>query len=174
MFKSTTILAIRQKNHVVFVGDGQVSLHHTIVKSQANKIRKIHNDQVLIGFAGSASDAMLLFDMFEKKLIVYSNLIKAAVELIKEWKNNLTLKKLDALLLVADKHRTLLISGAGDILEPDLPVCAIGSGGNYALSAARALIENTNLPLEEIAVKALIIAADICIYTNHCLILQKI
>jgi ATP-dependent HslUV protease subunit HslV len=163
---STTILSIRKGKHVVFAGDGQVSLQHTVVKNMASKIRKFEKHRILIGFAGNAADAMILFDMFEKKIKVHTQLTKAAIELIKSWRNASVLKKLDALLLVADSEKTLLISGAGDILEPDIDICAIGSGGNYALSAARALLENTNMPIDLIAKKAISIASDICIYTN--------
>ena len=174
MFKATTILSIRKGTNVVFAGDGQVSLQHTIIKKSANKIRKIAKNNVLVGFAGNTSDAMILFDMFEKQVKIYSKLIRAAVELVKEWRNNNMLRKLEAILLAADCHKTLLISGTGDILEPDIDICAIGSGGNYALAAARALLENTTLSIENIALKSLSIAADICIYTNHKITLQSI
>jgi len=174
VFKNTTIISIRKEKNVVFAGDGQVSLQHTIVKNTANKIRKIENQNILVGFAGSSADAMILFDMLEKKIKIYPQLIRASVELVKEWRTSNMLKKLDALLLVADKEKTLLISGAGDILEPDIDICAIGSGGNYALAAARALIENTKLPLDTIAKKSLSIAASICLYTNKNIILQSL
>jgi ATP-dependent HslUV protease subunit HslV len=174
VFKNTTIISIRREGNVVFAGDGQVSLQHTIVKNTANKIRKIENQSILVGFAGSSADAMILFDMFEKKIKLYPQLIRASVELVKEWRTSNMLKKLDALLLVADKDKTLLISGAGDILEPDIEICAIGSGGNYALAAARALLENTKLPLDIIARKSLDIAASICLYTNKNIILQSL
>jgi ATP-dependent HslUV protease subunit HslV len=174
MFKATTILAVRKGKNVVFAGDGQVSLQHTIIKGNANKIRKIQKNNVLVGFAGSASDAMILFDMFEKKLKMYSKLVRASVELVREWRNNNMLKKLEALLLVADENKTLLISGSGDIIEPDVDVCAIGSGGNYALASGRALLENTDLDIVEIAKKSLLIAADICVYTNHNIVLKSL
>lgn len=174
MFKSTTILSIRKGKKVIFAGDGQVSLQHTIVKSTAHKIKKFEKSNVLVGFAGNSSDAMILFDMLEKKLKIHSKLIKAVVELIKEWRADSVMRKLEALLLAADSTKTLLISGSGDILEPDIDICAIGSGGNYALAAARALLENTDLKLEDIAKKSLNIAADICIYTNHNIVLESL
>lgn len=174
MFRSTTILSVRKGKNVVFAGDGQVSLQNTIVKTTANKIRKIKKNNVLLGFAGNVSDAMILFDMFEKNLRIYSQLIRASIELVKEWRSNNMFKKLEALLLAADSDKTLLISGAGDILEPDIDVCAIGSGGNYAIAAARALLENTNLDINDIAKKSINIAADICIYTNHKIILKSL
>lgn len=174
MFKSTTILSIRKGKQVVFAGDGQVSLQHTIIKKTATKIRKIDENNVLVGFAGSAADAMILFDMFEKKLKMYTKMVRASVELVKEWRSSNILKKLDALLLAADTDKTLLISGSGDILEPDINVCAIGSGGNYALAAAKALLENTNMNIYDIAKKSLHIAADICVYTNHNIILKSL
>lgn len=174
MFKATTILSVRKGKNVFFAGDGQVSLQHTIIKSTADKIRKIQKNSILTGFAGNAADAMILFDMFEKKLKAYPELIKATVELVKEWRTNNMLRKLEALLLVADSSKTLLISGSGDILEPDIDVCAIGSGGNYALAAARGLLENTDLSISDIARKSLFIAADICIYTNHNIVLKSL
>lgn len=172
--KATTILSIRKGQNVVFAGDGQVSLQHTIIKTTANKIRKIDKNNVLLGFAGSVADAMVLFDMFEKNLKIYSKLVRASIELVKEWRSNNMLRKLEALLLAADNKKTLLISGSGDILEPDINVCAIGSGGNYALAAARALLENTDLNINDIAKKSLNIAADICIYTNHNIVLKSL
>ena len=174
MFKGTTILSVRKGKNVVFAGDGQVSLQHTIIKGTVTKIRKIQNNSILVGFAGSTADAMILFDMFEKKLKAYPKLVRASIELVKEWRTNNMLKKLEALLLTADSNKTLLISGSGDILEPDIDVCAIGSGGNFALAAARALLENTNLDITDIAKKSLFIAADICIYTNHNIVLKSL
>lgn len=174
MFKATTILSVRRGKNVVFAGDGQVSLQHTIVKSTANKIRKLKSNNVLVGFAGTTADAMMLFDMFEKKIKNYPRLIRAAMELVKDWRSDNILKKLDALLLAADINKTLLISGSGDILEPDIDVCAIGSGGNYALAAARGLLENTQLSIDKIAMKSLSIASDICIYTNNNIILESL
>jgi len=174
MFKATTILAIRYNKKVVFAGDGQVSLNNTIVKNTANKIRKINNGKVLVGFAGSSADAMTLFDMFEKKIKIYPKFLRAAVELVKEWRSDRILRRLEALLIAADINKTLLISGAGDILEPDINACAIGSGGTYALAAARALLDNTSMDIEKIAKKSLLIAADICIYTNHNIVIDTI
>jgi ATP-dependent HslUV protease subunit HslV len=167
MFHATTIVAVRRKGQVVLAGDGQVSMNNTIVKGTANKLRRLHEGQVLAGFAGGTADAFLLFDMFERKLKEHSGqLVRAAVELAKEWRSDRILRKLEALLLVADKEKTLLISGNGDVLEPDSEVHAIGSGGGYALSAARALAENTELSARTIAEKAMGIASDICVYTN--------
>lgn len=174
MFQATTILSVRRKNLVVFAGDGQMSFQNTIVKSTTNKIRKISNGNILAGFAGNTADALTLYDMFENKLKKYPILTRAAVELVKEWRSNKMLKNLEALLMVADKEKTLLISGNGDVLEPDIDACAIGSGGAFALSAARALLENTEIDVRTIAKKSLSIAADICIYTNHNIILEEI
>ena len=167
MFHATTIIAIRKNNNVVLAGDGQVSMNNTIVKSKANKLRTLANGNILAGFAGSTADAFKLFDMFEKKIKIFSDqLTKAAVELAKEWRSDKMLQKLEALLLIASKDKILLISGSGDVLEPDTNVYAIGSGGPFALAAARALYDNTNLSAKEIAKKSMIIACDICIFTN--------
>lgn len=164
----TTIVAVKKDDNVVIVGDGQVSIQNTIVKGTANKLRRIHDGKVVAGFAGSTADAFLLFEMFEGKLKEHQGqLVRAAVELAKDWRSDKMLRRLEALLLVADKNQILLISGNGDVLEPDLGVHAIGSGGNYALSAGRALLENTDLSAREIAEKAIHIAADICAFTNH-------
>jgi ATP-dependent HslUV protease subunit HslV len=168
MFHATTIVAVRRGAHVVIAGDGQVSMNNTVVKANANKLRRLHDGKVLAGFAGSTADAFLLFEMFESKLKAHQGqLVRAAVELAKEWRRDRVLRRLEALLLVADKEKTLLISGSGDVLEPDAGVHAIGSGGSYALAAARALLENTELHAREIAERALHIAADICTFTNH-------
>jgi len=167
-FHATTIVAVRRGAHVVLAGDGQVSMNNTIVKANANKLRRLHDGRVLAGFAGSTADAFLLFEMFEQKLKAHQGqLVRAAVELAKEWRKDRVLRRLEALLLVADKEKTLLISGSGDVLEPDHGVHAIGSGGSYALAAARALVDNTALSPREIAERALHIAADICTFTNH-------
>jgi ATP-dependent HslUV protease subunit HslV len=175
MFHATTIVAVRRKGQVVLAGDGQVSMNNTIVKGSANKLRRLHEGRVLAGFAGGTADAFLLFDMFERKLKEHGGqLVRAAVELAKEWRSDRILRKLEALLLVADKEKTLLISGNGDVLEPDAEVHAIGSGGGYALAAARALAENTELDARTIAERAMGIAADICVFTNEHLNIEEL
>lgn len=174
MFQATTILSVRRKNHVVFVGDGQMSFQNTIIKSTTNKIRKLSNGTILAGFAGNTADALTLYDMFENKLKMYPMLDRAAVELVKEWRSDKMLKNLEALLMIADIKKTLLISGSGDVLEPDIDVCAIGSGGAFALASARALLENTEIDIKTIAKKSLSIASDICIYTNNNIVLEEI
>lgn len=175
MFHATTIVVVRDAHAVALAGDGQVSMGDTVAKGTANKLRRLHDGKVLAGFAGSTADAFLLFDMFDNKLKEFhGQLVRAAVEMAKEWRSDKILRRLEALLLVADKEKTLLISGSGDVLEPDGGVHAIGSGGNYALAAAKALRENTDLPAKDIAAKALAIAADICVYTNHHLNLEEL
>lgn len=168
LFKGTTIVAVRRDNKVSIAGDGQVTFgENTILKHGAKKIRRLYNDEVLIGFAGSVADALTLSEMFEEKLEQYGgNLKRAAVELAQEWRKDKVLKKLEALLIAADKNVTLVISGNGEVIEPDNDVIAIGSGGNFAMSAALALRYNTNLSVEEIARKSLEIASQICVYTN--------
>lgn len=168
MFKGTTIIAVKKNGQVVIAGDGQVSMQNIVVKGTANKLRRLHEGKVIAGFAGSTADAFLLFDMFESKLKEFDGqMTRAAVELAKDWRSDKMLRRLEALLLVADKDQILLISGTGDVLEPDVDVHAIGSGGSYALSAGRALLENTELSAREIAEKSIKIAGDICVYTNQ-------
>jgi ATP-dependent HslUV protease, peptidase subunit HslV len=168
MFHATTILAVRKNNKLVFAGDGQVSLGQSIIKANANKLRLLCEGQVLAGFAGSTADAFKLFELFEIKIKAYSGqFLRAAVELAKEWRSDRMLRRLEAMLLVGNKEKILLISGSGDVLEPDHSVHAIGSGGPFALAAARALIEETELDAKTIAKKSMDIAADICVYTNH-------
>lgn len=165
--KGTTVLCLRKNGKVIMIGDGQVSMGQTILKHTAKKVRRLYNDSVLAGFAGSTADAITLFDKFEAKLKEYKgDIVRSAVELAKDWRTDKILRRLEAMLLVANKEKILLISGLGDVIEPDLPVIAIGSGGPYAYAAARALIENSELEAEVIANKAMDIAADICIYTN--------
>ena len=167
-YHGTTILSVRRGNKVVIGGDGQVSLGDTVMKANARKVRRLYHDQVLVGFAGATADAFTLFDYFEAKLEKHSGqLTRAAVELAKDWRTDRTLRRLEALLAVADKESSLIISGLGDVIEPEQGVIAIGSGGNYALSAARALLNNTDMDALEITKKSLGIAGDICIYTNH-------
>ncbi len=167
-FHGTTILSVRRGNQVVIGGDGQVSLGNTVMKGNARKVRRLYNEQVLAGFAGATADAFTLFEKFEGKLEMYSGqLVRAAVELAKEWRTDRALRNLEALLSVADKKASLIISGNGDVIEPEHDVIAIGSGGNYAQAAAMALIDNTELSAKDIVEKGLGIAGDICVYTNH-------
>jgi ATP-dependent HslUV protease subunit HslV len=163
----TTIVAVKRQGKVVIAGDGQVSMNNTVVKATAHKLRRLAEGRVIAGFAGSTADALTLFELFEQKLKEHGQLARAAVELAKDWRKDKILRKLEALLLVADKERILLISGSGDVLEPDGDCHAIGSGGPYALAAARALLANTSLGAREIAEKSMHIAADICTFTNH-------
>ncbi|MBI5505816.1 MAG: ATP-dependent protease subunit HslV [Deltaproteobacteria bacterium] len=163
----TTVLAIRRDGQVVMAGDGQVSAGETVLKASARKVRRLYGGKVLGGFAGATADALTLFERFEAKLDKYSgNLQRAAVELAKDWRSDRQLRRLDALLLVADSTATLLITGAGDVIEPDDGIVAIGSGGNYALAASRALVTHTDLGARAIAEQAMAIAASICVYTN--------
>jgi ATP-dependent HslUV protease, peptidase subunit HslV len=163
----TTVLCVRKDNKVVIAGDGQVTLGDGVVKHSAKKTRRLYNDKILAGFAGSTADALSLFSRFENKLQEYhGNLSRAAVELAKEWRTDRSLRHLDALLIVADAKSTFLLSGNGDVIEPDDGICAIGSGGPYALSAARALAKHTKMSAKDIAQEAMRIASEICIYTN--------
>jgi ATP-dependent HslUV protease subunit HslV len=167
-FHATTILCVHRRGHVALGGDGQVSLGNTIMKGNARKVRRLYHDRVLAGFAGGTADAFTLFERFEGALEKYhGNLTRAAVELAKDWRSDRALRRLEAMLIVTDADTALLISGNGDVIEPEGGVVAIGSGGPYAQSAARALVENTDLDAEAIVTKALEIAADICVYTNH-------
>ena len=167
-FRGTTILSVRRNNKVVVGGDGQVSLGNTIMKGNARKVRRLYNDKVLAGFAGGTADAFTLFERFEAKLDKHSgNLTRAAVELAKDWRSDKALRRLEALLVVADKEASLIISGNGDVIEPEESLMSIGSGGPFAQAAARALLENTELDARTIVEKALGIAGDICVYTNH-------
>ena len=173
---STTIIGIRKNNQVVIAGDGQASLGNTIIKSTVKKIRRLGTDEsVIAGFAGSTADAFALFERLESKLEQHTNQLKrACVELAKDWRTDKYLRRLEAMMIVADKKISLLLSGTGDVIEPDDGILGIGSGGPYAISAAKALINDTNLSAEEIAIKSLNIAADICVYTNHNIVLEKI
>jgi ATP-dependent HslUV protease, peptidase subunit HslV len=166
-FHGTTILVIHRDNEVAMAGDGQVTLGETVMKGNARKVRKIYDDKVLVGFAGATADAFTLFDRFEGKVKEYGgDITRAAVELAKEWRTDRMLRRLEAMLLVADLKKVLLISGTGDVIEPEEGIIAIGSGGNYAYSAALAYMEASDLPARDIAEKAMKIAAKICIYTN--------
>ncbi|WP_027397496.1 ATP-dependent protease subunit HslV [Anaerovibrio lipolyticus] len=168
-FHATTIVAVKHNGKTAIAGDGQVTFgQNTIMKASARKVRRLYHGKVLAGFAGSVADAFTLFEKFEATLEAYNgNLPRASVELAKQWRTDKVLRKLEALLLVADKENLLMISGNGEVIEPDGEVGAIGSGGFYALSAARALVKHTELSAAEIAKEALTIAADICVYTNH-------
>ncbi|HEX2602083.1 MAG TPA: ATP-dependent protease subunit HslV [Gemmatimonadaceae bacterium] len=165
--RSTTILAVRRGGQVALGGDGQVTVGQTVMKSNAQKVRTLHGGKLLAGFAGAAADAFTLFEKFEEKLERYpGNLQRAAVELAKDWRSDRVLRRLEALLAVTDRDHSFIISGTGDIIEPDDGILAIGSGGSYALAAARALVENTDLTAREIVQRGLEIAAEICVYTN--------
>ena len=169
----TTILCVRRNASVAMGGDGQVTLGNTVMKPNARKVRRLYNDQVLAGFAGGTADAFTLFERFEEKLSKHSgNLTRAAVELAKDWRTDRMLRRLEALLCVADKSASLIVSGNGDVIEPEQGLMAIGSGGMYAQAAARALLENTELDARAIIERALNIAADICIYTNRNLTIE--
>lgn len=171
----TTIVSVRREDSVVIGGDGQVSLGNTVMKGNARKVRRLYNEQVIAGFAGSTADAFTLFEKFESHLQQHSgHLTRAAVELAKEWRSDRALRRLEAMLIVADKNTTLVISGNGDVVEPEHGIIAIGSGGNFALAAARALAENTELSAEDVARRALDIAADICVFTNHTTIFESL
>lgn len=164
----TTILSVRRNGKVVIGGDGQVSMGNTIMKGNARKVRRLYGDKVIAGFAGGTADAFTLFERFEGKLEKHSgNLMRAAVELAKDWRTDRMLRRLEALLAVADHRYSLIITGLGDVIEPEQSLMAIGSGGSYAQSAARALLEGTPMSAREIVEKSLNIAADICVYTNH-------
>ena len=174
IIRSTTVVCVRDKESVVIASDGQVTLGTSVIKSNANKIRKFHNDQIIVGFAGSTADALTLFDRLEKKCEEFSyNLKRACVELAKDWRTDRYLRRLESMIIAADKSETYLISGTGDVLEPKDGLMAIGSGGNFALAAARAMVD-LKLKPEEIARKSLEIAAELCIYTNNNIILEKI
>jgi ATP-dependent HslUV protease subunit HslV len=171
----TTILAVRRKGVVCVGGDGQVSLGHTVVKGDARKVRRLSGGKVIAGFAGATADAFTLLERLEAKLEQYPDqLTRACVELAKDWRTDRYLRRLEAMMIVADKSVTLTLSGAGDVLEPQFGVTGIGSGGDYARSAARALIEETEMPAEEIVRKAMAIAASICVYTNDSLTVETI
>ena len=172
---ATTILAVRHGGQTVMAGDGQVTFGNTVMKQGARKIRRLHNDSILAGFAGSAADAFALFTRFEAKLEQYrGNLERSAVELAKDWRSDRILRRLEAMLIVADTSSTFLLSGTGDLIEPDDGVVAVGSGGPYALSAARALVRHSSLSARDIAEQAMTIAGEICIYTNSVLTVEEL
>jgi ATP-dependent HslUV protease subunit HslV len=173
--RSTTILAVRHKDHVAMAGDGQVSLGNTIMKHEARKVRRLYHDKVITGFAGATADAFTLFDKLEQKLEQYNgNLMRAAVELAKEWRTDKMLRKLEAMLVAVDAQHSLLLTGTGDVIEADNGVLAIGSGGPYAQAAALALIRHSDLDAESICRAAMDIAASICVFTNHSITIEKI
>lgn len=176
MFRGTTICAVKRDGKTVICGDGQVTMSQSVIfKNNAVKVRRLYNDKVIIGFAGSVADAFSLSERFEEMLNKYSgNLMKSAVELASLWRMDKALRKLEAMMIVADKDQLLMVSGMGDVIEPEDDIIAIGSGGNYALAAAKALKENTNLSAREIAEKALTIAGDICVFTNHHLTIEEV
>jgi ATP-dependent HslUV protease subunit HslV len=171
----TTILSVRHRGRVVLGGDGQVTVGQTVLKSNARKVRRLYHDRVLAGFAGAGADALTLFERFEAKLqAVNGNLRRAAVELSKDWRTDRLLRRLEALLVVADRESSLIVSGTGDVIEPEDGVCAIGSGGNFALAAARALVRHADLDARGVVEEAMRIAAAICVYTNDQLVLEEL
>ena len=175
-FRGTTICAVRRNNEIALAGDGQVTMgEHTIFKTTARKVRRLYNDEVVVGFAGSVADAFTLCEKFEEKLQqTGGNLEKAAVALAQNWRGDQAMRQLESMMIAANKERLLILSGTGEVIDPDEGIAAIGSGGNYALAAARALIGNTDLSAAEIAEKSLHIAASICVYTNDNIIVEKV
>lgn len=174
--RGTTICAVRKDGKIAIAGDGQVTMGESIIlKGTAKKVKRIYDDKVVIGFAGSVSDAFTLSEKFEKMLQKYSgNLMRSAVELAELWRNDKLPRKLEAMMIVADKDELYIVSGSGDVIDPDGDACAIGSGGNYALAAARALLKETNLPAKDIAYKALKIASELCVFTNDNIIVEEV
>lgn len=173
-YRGTTIVSVRRNGVVALAGDGQVSMGNTIMKSNARKVRRLAEGRVLAGFAGGTADAFTLFELFEGKLEQFGNLTRAAIELAKDWRTDRRLRRLEALLCVADSEASLIISGNGDVIEPEDDLMAIGSGGPFAQSAARALLDNTDLNAEEIVAKALGIAASVCVYTNENIVVESL
>jgi ATP-dependent HslUV protease subunit HslV len=173
-YRGTTIVSVRKNGLVAIAGDGQVSMGNTIMKGNARKVRTLVDGRVLAGFAGGTADAFTLFELFEGKLEQYGNLTRAAIELAKDWRSDRRLRRLEALLCVADAEASLIISGNGDVIEPEDDLMAIGSGGSFAQAAARALLDNTEMNAEEIVTKALHIAADICVFTNENIVVETL
>jgi ATP-dependent HslUV protease subunit HslV len=174
-FHGTTIVSARRDGKVALGGDGQVTLGNIVVKASARKVRRLYHDRILAGFAGGTADAFTLFERFESKLDKHQgNLMRSAVELAKDWRTDRVLRRLEAMLAVADRESSLIITGMGDVIEPELGLIAIGSGGPYAQAAARALLENSQLDAEEVVRKSLAIAADLCIYTNHQVVVETL
>lgn len=173
--RATTIVGVKRNNAVALAGDGQVSLGNTVIKGNARKVRTIHDGSIAVGFAGATADAFTLFERFEARIKEYSgDLMRSAVELAKEWRTDRMLRRLEAMLLVADRQQILMISGTGDVLEPEHGVLAIGSGGSYALAAARALMETTELGAREIAERSIRIAGEICVFTNNSIVIEEL
>ncbi|MCH8895418.1 MAG: ATP-dependent protease subunit HslV [Proteobacteria bacterium] len=173
-FRGTTILSVRRNGRLVMGGDGQVSIGNTVMKGNARKVRRLYDDKILAGFAGGTADAFTLFERFEGKLQQYGNLTRAAIELAKDWRTDRMLRRLEALLCVADHEQSFIISGNGDVIEPENQLMAIGSGGAYAQAAAQALLDNTDMEAVDIVRAALNIAGDICVYTNHNLVIDEL
>ena len=173
-FRGTTIVSVRRNGKVAIAGDGQVSMGNTIMKGNARKVRQLAEGRVIAGFAGGTADAFTLFELFESKLEQYGNLTRAAIELAKEWRMDRRLRRLEALLCVADTESSFVVSGNGDVIEPENNIMAIGSGGPYAQAAALALLQNTQFEASDIAEKALLIAADICVFTNQNIIVEEL
>jgi ATP-dependent HslUV protease subunit HslV len=173
-FHGTTIVCVHRDGRVAIGGDGQVTMGQTVMKGNARKVRRLHEGKVLAGFAGGTADAFTLFEYFEQKLDKHGQLVRAAIELAKDWRNDRMLRRLEALLVVADREQALLISGTGDVIEPEHPVLAIGSGGAYAHAAAKALLENTELDAKRIVEKSLAIAGEICVYTNQQIVVEEL
>jgi ATP-dependent HslUV protease subunit HslV len=175
MIKGTTIIAVRHKGKVAIAGDGQVTLGNTILKQKASKLRRLFKDKVLAGFSGATADAFTLFERFEAKLEQHQgNLLRAAVELAKDWRTDRMLRRLEALLIVVDKEHSLIVSGTGDVIEPDDGIIAIGSGGSFALAAARALVNHSDLDVKTVVEESMKIASEICIYTNNHIIIEEL
>ncbi len=175
MFKGTTILCVRRDGKIAIAGDGQVTMGNTVLKHNAKKVRTMYDNKIIAGFSGATADAFTLFERFEAKIESYrGNIKRAAVELAKDWRTDKILRRLEALLIIADKEHTFIISGTGDVIEPEDGVAAIGSGGPYAQASAKALFENTNLPAREIVEKSMKIASNICIYTNENLTIEEL
>jgi ATP-dependent HslUV protease subunit HslV len=175
MIKGTTIIAVRHKGKVAIAGDGQVTLGNTILKQKASKLRRLFKDKVLAGFSGATADAFTLFERFEAKLEQHQgNLLRAAVELAKDWRTDRMLRRLEALLIVVDKEHSLIVSGTGDVIEPDDGIVAIGSGGSFALAAARALVNHSDLDVKTVVEESMKIASEICIYTNNNIIIEEL
>jgi ATP-dependent HslUV protease subunit HslV len=173
-FRGTTIVSVRRNGKVAIAGDGQVSVGNTIMKGNARKVRRLADGRIIAGFAGGTADAFTLFELFESKLEQYGNLTRAAIELAKDWRTDRRLRRLEALLCVADEDNSFIISGNGDVIEPENDLMAIGSGGPFAQSAATALLQNTELEAREIVEKALLIAGDICVYTNQNIVVEEL
>jgi ATP-dependent HslUV protease subunit HslV len=173
-FRGTTIVSVRRNGRVAIAGDGQVSMGNTVMKGNARKVRRLYNDRVIAGFAGGTADAFTLFEYFERKMEQYGNLTRAAIELAKDWRTDRMLRRLEALLVIADTEKSLILSGNGDVIEPEDDLMAIGSGGPYAQAAAKAMLETTDLEAREIAERALGIAASICVFTNDNIIIEEL